>query len=277
MYYHKDYNVLYHHGIKGQKWGVRRFQNYDGTRIKSFDNKSEGNTKKGLTDKQKKYLKIGAAVVTTSLVAAGGVYLYKTGKLQAIGNQFIKKEVGAVSEVRNITKVDKDYLTMSDSEKTELVKSINSEDGKFNCQACTAAYDLFRRTGYVFPIRADADTRDYGNKAFMEKVYKDFPGFTKSESSSCTGLANELTSKFGKEDVYGRATIGHHAVSFYSQNGKMRIIESQNKLDLSPEEFDSKFGKVLNWNSVEYARTDNLEISDNGIEFIGRLSQRKKS
>ena len=24
-------NELYHHGIKGQKWGVRRFQNPDGT------------------------------------------------------------------------------------------------------------------------------------------------------------------------------------------------------------------------------------------------------
>ena len=23
--------VLYHHGIKGQKWGIRRYQNPDGT------------------------------------------------------------------------------------------------------------------------------------------------------------------------------------------------------------------------------------------------------
>lgn len=27
----RDYECLYHHGIKGQKWGVRRFQNADGT------------------------------------------------------------------------------------------------------------------------------------------------------------------------------------------------------------------------------------------------------
>ena len=27
-------NELYHHGIKGQKWGVRRYQNYDGSYTK---------------------------------------------------------------------------------------------------------------------------------------------------------------------------------------------------------------------------------------------------
>lgn len=26
-----EYRVLYHHGIQGQKWGVRRFRNADGT------------------------------------------------------------------------------------------------------------------------------------------------------------------------------------------------------------------------------------------------------
>ena len=31
MWYVKPKNELYHHGIKGQKWGVRRFQNEDGS------------------------------------------------------------------------------------------------------------------------------------------------------------------------------------------------------------------------------------------------------
>ena len=30
---YENSNELYHHGVKGQKWGVRRFQNYDGTPI----------------------------------------------------------------------------------------------------------------------------------------------------------------------------------------------------------------------------------------------------
>lgn len=33
----KKENFIAHYGVKGQRWGVRRYQNYDGTRIKSGD------------------------------------------------------------------------------------------------------------------------------------------------------------------------------------------------------------------------------------------------
>lgn len=77
---------LYHHGIKGMKWGVRRFQNSNGTltnagkkRYKDQSNESANTqgTKKGLSDKQKKAIKVGAAVAGTALAAYG---TYKMSK-----------------------------------------------------------------------------------------------------------------------------------------------------------------------------------------------------
>jgi len=93
MWYVKTKDELYHHGIKGQKWGVRRFQNEDGSYTAAgrkrygYDERSgssDGKSKKGLSDKQKKALKIGAAVTTTALVAVGGYALYKSGKLNGV-------------------------------------------------------------------------------------------------------------------------------------------------------------------------------------------------
>lgn len=38
-----DYNFLAHHGIKGQKWGIRRFQNEDGTRTAAGKKREKAN------------------------------------------------------------------------------------------------------------------------------------------------------------------------------------------------------------------------------------------
>ena len=76
---------LYHHGIKGQKWGVRRFQNPDGTLTEagrqrarasgrhekngSPPQKKDGPEKKQIdSDRLKKALAVGAAVTAATAV-----------------------------------------------------------------------------------------------------------------------------------------------------------------------------------------------------------------
>ena len=74
--------VLTHHGIKGQKWGVRRFQNADGSltedgRKRYGAGEARSSSKNSLTDTQKETLKrIGKAALIAGSVAAAG-YLYK--------------------------------------------------------------------------------------------------------------------------------------------------------------------------------------------------------
>ena len=79
--------VLMHYGIKGQKWGVRRFQNPDGTYTaegKARRNEGIGSAVKNkwnsLSDKQKTAIKVGAAVVGAALLTYGA---YKVGAFDA--------------------------------------------------------------------------------------------------------------------------------------------------------------------------------------------------
>lgn len=75
-----------HHGVKGQKWGIRRFQKKDGTltnegKKRYSDNKNnsenkpeEVKDKKKLSTKQK--VAIGAAAVGVTLAVIGAKYVY---------------------------------------------------------------------------------------------------------------------------------------------------------------------------------------------------------
>lgn len=74
---------LYHYGIKGMKWGVRRFQNKDGSytsvgktrRSKQQGQQIDDEKPRRLTERQKKAIAVGAAAVAAGL-AIYGVHRY---------------------------------------------------------------------------------------------------------------------------------------------------------------------------------------------------------
>lgn len=72
----EDGEVLEHHGIRGQKWGVRRFQNPDGTRTAAGKKREKENSSGDAQNDGKKFsvnkkaaAAVGAAVVGAALIA----------------------------------------------------------------------------------------------------------------------------------------------------------------------------------------------------------------
>ena len=136
MGYYDD--CLEHHGILGQKWGVRRFESasghltaagknrynqikgeyqklkkkvmsnkVDSTGEKKKEGPDDGEQKKGLTDKQKKMIIAGAAVVGTTIAAYGGYKLYQKSvqtraqaHLLATGMSTVNKEIAKESQTK---------------------------------------------------------------------------------------------------------------------------------------------------------------------------------
>ncbi len=60
-------NELYHHGIKGQKWGVRRELDDETNGVSSYKNDNQEASKAS----RNKKIKIGATIAGTILAAAG--------------------------------------------------------------------------------------------------------------------------------------------------------------------------------------------------------------
>lgn len=95
-YYIPRDDYLMHHGVKGQKWGVRNDPERTGRRRSGLTTANDINQKRGLSKGAKIALGVGAGVAAAGLAAGGGYALYKSGAGKAAlkaGMKMIKPAV----------------------------------------------------------------------------------------------------------------------------------------------------------------------------------------
>lgn len=102
-----DLPYLVHHGIKGQKWGIRRFQNYDGTLIKSAGRK------------EKKHYEYDS-----------GTKEYKKSEARHLTDEELKKRVNRLTQENNYRDQLKKAQEASMSKRKKLVNKIFVESAQ---------------------------------------------------------------------------------------------------------------------------------------------------
>lgn len=112
-----DHTYLAHHGIKGQKWGVRRFQNKDGSYTNEGKRRYLSEETKG---KIKKAAKVAAGVAGAAAIGYG---VYKVGKAS-----------GRYRDVQNLRRKAREAAILGEDQfarsraSADLIRSIRSQN-----------------------------------------------------------------------------------------------------------------------------------------------------
>lgn len=145
----KNYsNEIYHHGIKGQRWGVRRFQKKDGTLTgagkKRYDDDSNNakETKKQKNPNRKREIAIGVAAAAGSALAVYGAFKVSNAikdkyfnHYMTVGMQSAKRTLArgrGDSALANLGKNASRYHNISAVKAIKQTIANNTRNGKVN-------------------------------------------------------------------------------------------------------------------------------------------------
>ena len=116
-------DYLIHYGVKGMKWGVRRYQNKDGSLTKEGKERYDEKEDKKLSRNQK--IAIGVAATAAVLAIAGGVYMHnKKSYLGSINSNSLKLGKYIVDEMSSDTVIPKGSKMFRTTDNKNLRESL---------------------------------------------------------------------------------------------------------------------------------------------------------
>ncbi len=267
--YKDQHSSLQHHGIIGQKWGVRRFQEKDGTYTQA------GRERYGIGQKKERdgsTEEIGDPAVL-ALLALYTAPIAITVGASAIHDAKISSDIKKYEKHRATEETDpKTGLKLKDNPDATVkqdMRDINREHEYWmfhgderegttrNCMLCTTALDL-KRKGY--DVKAGKVKNGF-NDDELKKWYKK-PEITRDR-------IEEIFRKLEKEPEgsYGNFMCtwemgGGHSMFYRIENGKVAVYDAQSNQYYK----DIKTSDLYHYmwggqNRTAYCRTDNLEVN----------------
>ncbi len=270
---------LYHHGIKGQKWGVRRYQNPDGTLTKA--GKERYNSKDGIDPVTATYTAIAVAPLVAKAVISlsNQIDAYKHREFKTL-LQYGKKTADTLLEPE---KAGIKRLSTPESLNNAL-KNTNPLKGKpeaeNNCVLSSIAGEM-RRRGF------DVIAKPSNGEIPQERMWECFKNVdVKYASGKRFGKSPSEAAKMLKE-LYGEDARGFcsvtwknseigHCFSFQIEKGQVTFVDYQQGIKGADVE---KYWKHISpIGLMRIGRLDNTEVNwsgvvkavNNGNENIGK-------
>lgn len=260
---------LRHHGIKGQKWGVRNYQNLDGSYTPA------GRERYGMGPAREPKMVDERIGGLTELATLAGIGLGTSLLGDAIHDAKVSKDIKNWEANRQLEQTDpKTGLKIKSDINTSVkddMKMINREyaygtfkrsmlgiDSKKtlghteNCMACTTALDLKRRG---FDVKAGESKEGYYAKDIMKWYKEDKKPYMGRFNRVVEELEKQPEGSYGNFMVYWKEG-GGHSMFYQIEDNKAVLYDAQSNKKYSL----STIAKHANMELPGHAffRTDNL-------------------